>query len=647
MKKNKVFIGAGEASAVEARVLIYSLRKNSKLNDFDIFVFNGTHDCLEDESGNVIKRINMPLEAKYSGVTEFSNYRWLIPELCDFEGKALWLDSDTICLSDISELFTIDMVSHAILAKKDAYSDRGEECWGLSVCVIDCQKFSVDLVKVFRSIQERKFSYGDLQMFTKKFLSHFNVDIGVLEDNWNSFDYYDSSTKLIHYTDLWSQPWKYYNHPYGKLWFTYLHEALRNGFIDRSKIDLAVARAYVRKDLLGGNSRTSVVSYKLKSRIKALVKRAEYFFFNDLSIYLTPIMSTRNRLKFYFRHSFQSSSTDQRKSIFYISSKAEERIFQSLLAQLPSGQMLDRIVLIDSFGTTSSDFPSVESYSSFAEYILKNDPGKVGSFFSCLDFEKFPSNHSLGIAAVKFMNFLNVKTICIQHGGRRNDNLQGMTTSCSSILMVWDEETRDILQKEYDSTKEIRVLGNPIWIQKLKNHRPTESFFETQNRKILLATCLHTEYDHLSNPAHLYQNYIEALAEAFQGFEGIEIIVKPHPVDSQKEIEMYRKHFQRIELNGPIYDLLKDCEIILSRASTVMEEGLMLGKIAIGFDPVEDGPLLMYSRLKSFPNFYVAQSSKDLRKILETLMTSEQRGRQLDPQIQNINWNVLDDLIKL
>ena len=47
----------------------------------------------------------MSLRAKYLNATEFSLYRFLIPELCGHVGKAIWLDSDMVCLADIGELF--------------------------------------------------------------------------------------------------------------------------------------------------------------------------------------------------------------------------------------------------------------------------------------------------------------------------------------------------------------------------------------------------------------------------------------------------------------------------------------------------------------------------------------------------------------
>ncbi|NEQ62473.1 MAG: glycosyl transferase, partial [Moorea sp. SIO4A1] len=85
------------------------------------------------------------------------------------------------------------------------------------------------------------------------FLAHHNYQIGELDPLWNVFDYYDNDTKLIHYTNLYTQPWKYTNHPYGELWFQYFNEARECGYITQNDIDLSLVRSYVRRDLLEGN----------------------------------------------------------------------------------------------------------------------------------------------------------------------------------------------------------------------------------------------------------------------------------------------------------------------------------------------------------------------------------------------------------
>src|SRR5437763_16945260 len=85
------------------------------------------------------------------------------------------------------------------------------------------------------------------------FLAHHPLKIGVLDPNWNVFDHCDERTKLIHYTNLMSQPWKFPGHPYGELWFQYFREALAAGELTEDDVNKAVTRGYTRPTIRDGN----------------------------------------------------------------------------------------------------------------------------------------------------------------------------------------------------------------------------------------------------------------------------------------------------------------------------------------------------------------------------------------------------------
>lgn len=48
------------------------------------------------------------LPIKRRGLTEFTFSRFLVPYLCDFKGKAMFMDADMVVTSDIAELFDSD-----------------------------------------------------------------------------------------------------------------------------------------------------------------------------------------------------------------------------------------------------------------------------------------------------------------------------------------------------------------------------------------------------------------------------------------------------------------------------------------------------------------------------------------------------------
>ncbi len=261
----KIFIGSGEQSLLERKVLIYSLRKHTQ-RDLDISVFNGTHNSVEKD-GQPPLAAPLPLHLKYRNLTEFSLYRYLIPELCSFQGRAIYLDSDMICLADNSALFDLAMEGCDFLAKREYAESDGEKMWGLSVMLIDCERSRFPLQNIFDEIDRGVFTYTEFSQMGKRFLAHHPYQIGELDPSWNVFDRVDSDTKIVHYTNLFTQPWKYYGHPHGELWFSYLHEALAAGYVTDADINLTIQRGFARPDLRQGNSP------RAPARLRALLRR--------------------------------------------------------------------------------------------------------------------------------------------------------------------------------------------------------------------------------------------------------------------------------------------------------------------------------------------------------------------------------------
>lgn len=267
----KVFIGSGEASLIERKVAIYSLRKHTQ-GQLDIYVFNGTHNAIElNDREPYLAPLSLRL--KYQNITEFSLYRFLIPQICNYQGKAIWIDSDTVCLADIAELFDTPLNDYDFLAKAQAYDRSANNLWGLSVMLIDCEKARFDLETYYDEIERELYTYQDFSCMSPAFLNYHPFKVGQLDPNWNVFDYCDANTKLLHYTNLNTQPWKYPNHPYGDLWFEYFQEAREAGYITQHDIELSMLRAYVRQDLLqGNNSRDFAPKQFLKKALRVAKK---------------------------------------------------------------------------------------------------------------------------------------------------------------------------------------------------------------------------------------------------------------------------------------------------------------------------------------------------------------------------------------
>lgn len=261
----RVCIGSGEASRVERKSLIHSIRKHTQ-SAVDVVVYNGTHNAIEWNDRKPYLS-PLPLELKYLNRTEFSMYRYIIPEVCGYQGRAVYLDSDMICLADIRELFEVPMNGHAILAKRHEEPGR----WHTSVLVIDCERCHWDMNVITEELSRGDYSHYDLMELDPKFLKQYGLSIGELDPRWNSFDYWDSETKLIHYTGIETQPWKLGDHPYGELWFQYFNEAKRAGVVTDDDIDLSILRGYVRRDIRRGNY---TPLGRQKNAVRGIVKSA-------------------------------------------------------------------------------------------------------------------------------------------------------------------------------------------------------------------------------------------------------------------------------------------------------------------------------------------------------------------------------------
>ncbi len=178
----RVFVGTspGSDDVPAERVLEYSLKKNSSLPVEVTF--------MRKES-----------EGFFSGFddsqwfTPFSAFRWCIPELCDFEGRAIYMDVDQVNFRDIAELWNMDLGDAAFACKPG-----GRTC----VMVMDCAKMKeiVDPVSVIR--QRADYSTYAFQKFTK-YATTYDTRWNCLDgEDLNPFDIYH-----LHFTHMPTQPW--------------------------------------------------------------------------------------------------------------------------------------------------------------------------------------------------------------------------------------------------------------------------------------------------------------------------------------------------------------------------------------------------------------------------------------------------------
>jgi hypothetical protein len=176
--------------------------------------------------------------------TPFSFQRFLIPEISDYKGKAIYLDSDMQVFSDIKQLWTLPIGNNSLLAASPKKGEGRKPHF--SVMLIDCEKNKWSINDIISDLNAGKYSYSDL-MDNLIISDQISSDI---PSSWNSLEFYkEKETDLIHYTDMKTQPWVSTKNPYESLWVKDLISAIKDGYITLEYLKEHVDNGWVRPSL--------------------------------------------------------------------------------------------------------------------------------------------------------------------------------------------------------------------------------------------------------------------------------------------------------------------------------------------------------------------------------------------------------------
>lgn len=169
----KIFIGFDSRQAITYNVARFSIERRSSV------------------PVSITPLIIDQLPLKRTGLTDFTFSRFLVPYLCDYQGSALFLDADMLCLGDIA----------TIAGRADYYGDKA----------------------VFVSKNEKRFEWASVMLFncahpanailTPDYietaqglhgLSWLPEDlVGDLPPEWNhlcGYDPHNPNAKMVHFT---------------------------------------------------------------------------------------------------------------------------------------------------------------------------------------------------------------------------------------------------------------------------------------------------------------------------------------------------------------------------------------------------------------------------------------------------------------
>ena len=228
----RIFIGSDPTQMLGAKILEYSIRRHSTLST----VF----DTMQTVKAPV------PRDPQNQQRTEFSFSRFAIPSLSGYHGRALYLDADMLVFQDLRELWELPFDGATVMHAPPSNPSRPKQT---SVMMMDCDRLRWDLGSIIGDLDEGRYKYDDLMQ---------NIALepsGDVRDSlptvWNSLEeYVPGKTRLIHYTDMKTQPWVSRRNPHGELWVQYLRDAVRDGFVTVADVREAVQNGFIRPSLL-------------------------------------------------------------------------------------------------------------------------------------------------------------------------------------------------------------------------------------------------------------------------------------------------------------------------------------------------------------------------------------------------------------
>lgn len=222
---NKVFVGYDTREDIAYQVCKHSIESRSK----DVNVRPLKQQELRDAGW-----YTRPIDKLAS--TEFTFTRFLIPELCNFTGWALFMDCDMILKTDIQELFDQADDKYAVMCVQHDYAPK-------ATTKMDGQTQTIYPRKNWSSVMLFNCGHKDNKRLTQDLVNNPEINgaylhrfswlkdnaVGELSCEWNWLvGHYkepeDGTPKLIHYTE--GGPWfeNYRNCEYAEDWKQELYD---------------------------------------------------------------------------------------------------------------------------------------------------------------------------------------------------------------------------------------------------------------------------------------------------------------------------------------------------------------------------------------------------------------------------------------
>jgi len=209
----RIFVGYDSRVPILHHVATNSIMRHaSKPVTVAPLMLSQLNDCFDREKGSLQS-------------TEFSFSRFLVPYLCNYEGWAMFMDNDMVCVDDIAKLWELRDDRYSVMCVKHDYEVKqdvkflGEKQtkyekknWS-SVILFNCSKckaLTPEYVNTATGLQLHQFKWLEDDSEIGEIPKEWNYLVGVYPESEN--------ISMVHYTDGGPYFDAYKDVDFAKLW---------------------------------------------------------------------------------------------------------------------------------------------------------------------------------------------------------------------------------------------------------------------------------------------------------------------------------------------------------------------------------------------------------------------------------------------
>lgn len=239
----RVYVGADRSQQLAISVLEYSIKRHTTAQV------------------QVVPMVDLPVpipkDPRNGQRTGFSFSRFCIPKLAGYRGIAIYMDADMLVFRDIRELWNIPFEGHKVVIQKEVKFDKettvklgapGKRRKQCAVMLLDCGRLDWDIAAIVGDMDAGRYGYEEL-MYELCVLREDEIKYGVPFE-WNSLEHWDPETRLIHYTDVNTQPWTHSCNPNGQLWLDEVRRMLVDGSLTSETLQKEIDIGFFRPSLV-------------------------------------------------------------------------------------------------------------------------------------------------------------------------------------------------------------------------------------------------------------------------------------------------------------------------------------------------------------------------------------------------------------